>query len=127
VKLVAFEISRVLGVLAAMGILALWLIFAFANPYDPSGLAFDARLTTAVMIFLAGFGLLAALAGRPFWMAFIFAAMFVPVGFYVLGTPGLFMWIGILELAFLATALLMIFTRTELPNAIQEQANRGTG
>lgn len=112
-KQVTFEISRVFGVLAALGIIALWLIFAFANPYDPSGLAFDAQLTTAVMVFLAGFGLLAALAGRPFWMAFFFAAMFVPVGFYVLGTPGIFLWIGILELAFLAAAVVMAFTRSK--------------
>ncbi|MFN2196928.1 MAG: hypothetical protein ACK2UW_12470 [Anaerolineales bacterium] len=110
-KQVIFEIFRIVGVLAILGVIALWLIYLFANPYGTQGFDGAAALTVGVTLLLASLGLLASLAGRGLWVAFFAAAMFVPTGFYVLGTPGFFLWIGILELIFLAAGVGMSVTR----------------
>lgn len=116
-KSIGFEIGRISGTLATLGIIALWLVFLFANPYGNQGQVAGSVLVVMVMLILSALGVLASLAGRPYLMAFLAAAMFIPVGLYTLGTPGLFRWIGLLEVVYFAAALLMIGGRaTERSN-----------
>lgn len=112
-KQAIFEIFRILGVLAILGVIALWLVFLFSNPYGNQGLSGESALTVGIALILAALGLLFSLAGRGLWMTFFAAAMFVPTGFYVVGTPGIFQWIGILELVFLAAGAGMSLTRSQ--------------
>lgn len=110
-KKIFFEAGRVLGVIAMLGIIGLWLVFLFYNPYGYLGFTPQSGWTVGLMIFLAAIGLLICLGGRPYWMVFLFAVMFTPVGLYTLGTPGIFRWVGILELIFAGAALVMIAAR----------------
>lgn len=110
-KTIGFKIGQVTATLAAIGTIALWLIFLFANPYDNPAQVTDSVLIVILMLILSTLAVLASLTGRPYWMAFLAAIMLVPVGLYTLGTPGLFRWIGILEIIFLAAALLMIASK----------------
>jgi len=41
-------------------------------------------------------------------MMVIFGALFVPIGLYLLFTPGIFRWIGIFNLLYLLASLLMV-------------------
>lgn len=110
-KTIGFKIGRITGMLAALGTIAFWLIFLFANPYSDQGQATDSVLVVMVMLLLSVLAVLASLAKRPYLMAFLAAVMLVPVGLYTLGTPGLFRWIGFLEVVYFAAALLMIGVR----------------
>ncbi len=115
-KPLTLEIGRITGTLAACGAIVLWLIFLFANPYNNQGQAVDTVLVAILMLFLGALGVLAALTNRPYLMAFLAAAMFVPVGLYTLGTPGLFRGIGLLELVYFAAALLMAAGHSQKPD-----------
>ena len=115
-KPVAFEIGRITGALAGSGAIVLWLIFLFGNPYNNQGQSVGTVLTVIVMLLLGALSVLASLANRPYLMAFLAAAMFVPVGLYTLGTPGLFRWIGLFEIVYFGAALLMIAGRIRKTN-----------
>lgn len=114
-KPIPFEIGKITGTLAACGTIVLWLIFLFANPYNNQAQAVDTVLVVILMLFLGALGVLAALTNRPYLMAFLAAAMFVPVGLYTLGTPGLFRGIGLLEIVYFAAALLMAAGQRQAP------------
>lgn len=48
---------------------------------------------------------------KPFMMLLIGILQFVPTGFYLLGTPGIFRWIGIANLGFLTAAICVLLIR----------------
>jgi len=98
--------GRLLGVLAALSLAALWAVFLFRNPYAASD-ADATRLVGYTMI--AGAAIAAAAAARGAYVAMylLFFVMFVPVGFYVLLTPGMFSAIGWIEIGYLAAAILV--------------------
>ncbi len=102
-----FNISRVAGVFTLSGIIGLYVILAFFNPYTTGSIT---PPITAMML-LACIGIIATLKTRPYIMFAISLALFVPIGFYTLGTPGIFMWIGILNLFFITESLLMCKTQ----------------
>lgn len=97
------KVARLSGLLTSIGVLGLYLVFVFFNPYRPGSLT----LPIVAMMVLALVGALAAWWAKPYLMLAIFLVTFVPVGLYMLGTPGLFKWIGILQLVFLLASILM--------------------
>ncbi len=105
------NISRLLGLSAAVGLISLWGIFGWLNPNGSQGLTWGSYLLIGVMMVLAIIGLVGVLIDHPILMLVVFGLSFVPVGLYLLATPGLFRWIGLLDLLFLIAALLKLFER----------------
>lgn len=97
------KVARLIGMLASLGVLGLYLVYVFFNPYSPGSLT----LPIVVMLTLALVGALAAWWAKPYFMLAVFLVAFIPMGLYTLGTPGLFKWIGILQLIFLLASVLM--------------------
>lgn len=101
--------ARFSGVLACGGAAALWLIFLFANPYGEGGGTVGAGTLFVVgaMILLAVAGAVASILGEPFLMGAVAAISLFPVGLYLLGTPSIFLGIGLCDLTLLATAIVL--------------------
>lgn len=97
------KFGRYLGLAAAVGALALYGIFVWFNPYNPGSLTLPVVLRMLVGVA----GLWVAYKAKPLVMLLGFVLAFVPLGLYMLGTPGLFRWIGVMDLVYL-TASLMI-------------------
>lgn len=98
--------GRVIGVAAALGAAALWLVFLFRNPY--AGATPRAVLTFGgLMTFASVVAAAAAARGAHLAMYLLFAVSFFPVGAYVLLGPGVFSAIGWLNLVYLAGAMLV--------------------
>jgi len=95
-------LSRTIGLFTLLGIIGLYITLAFFNPYAAGGMT----LPIVAMMFLACTGVIAVLKARPYIMLGISLALFVPIGFYTLGTPGIFRWIGILNLLLVMASLM---------------------
>ena len=98
--------GRIVATAAALGAVALWMIFLFRNPYAPParGVSFTfGGLMMVSAVVSAG----AAALGAHLAMYLLFFASFFPVGLYVLGGPGLFSAIGWLNLVYLGGAVLV--------------------
>lgn len=99
-------VGRIVGCVAALAAVTLWALFLFRNPY-----AVPARgpsLTFGSLMMLAGVvSAIAAALGAHLAMYLLFFAMFFPVGLYVLGSPGVFRSIGLLNLLYLVSAVLV--------------------
>ena len=101
-------IARSLGMLASLLTLLLWIALSFFNPYGYQGLTDESRLISVVMILLAIVGVFAVVKIKPYLMLGVGILSFVPVGFYLLGTPSLFKWIGVSNAMFVLSSLLML-------------------
>ncbi|HFQ93206.1 MAG TPA: hypothetical protein ENK32_04305 [Anaerolineae bacterium] len=79
------------GLLVAAGTLILWLVGLFYLP--PTS-----WLAAGVMILLSLLAGYASWRERPYLLTLTALLSFFPAGYYLLGTPGLFKWIGVLNL-----------------------------
>ena len=61
------------------------------------------------MVAIGILGILAAWRGLPFLMLAVFAFSFFPMGLYLLGTPGIYRWIGVFDFLFLVSGALMVW------------------
>jgi hypothetical protein len=77
------------------------------NPYDTGGITAGTAIVGAVMILLALLAGWAAFTLRPMILLLAFIGSFVPVGAYLLGTPGVFALIGVADLGYLVASALM--------------------
>lgn len=98
--------GRLVGVLSAIGVIALWAVFLFRNPYAPMA-GGGTLLIGCTMMLAAAMSAAAAASGAYLGMYLLFFVMFVPIGFYVWMTPGIFRFIGWLEIVYLAGAVLV--------------------
>jgi hypothetical protein len=98
--------GRLIGLAAALGVVALWATFLFGNPYAAP--AQDRTFLIGVTMMIGG-AMAAAAAGYGAHLAMylLFFVMFFPLGFYVWLTPGVFSAIGWLQLAYLGAAVLV--------------------
>ncbi len=98
--------GRLLALGAALGAMTLWAIFLFRNPYAPPA---EGRVLTfgGLMMMSALVSASAAARGAHIAMYLLFFVSFFPVGFYVLTGPGVFSAIGLLNLVYLAGAVLV--------------------
>jgi hypothetical protein len=91
---------RLVGGGAAVLALTLWALFVLANPYrDPGSGPVWVAATGAALALVA---LYAAWRGSGGVMVAVGVLAFVPVGLYVLATPGIFALIGICHLLWIA-------------------------
>jgi hypothetical protein len=107
------KVARLLGLMSAAGTLGLYAMLVWANPYSSGVLTLP-----IVLRMLVGLGgLWVAVKGQRYWMLLVFALSFVPLGMYMLRTPGLFRWIGILDLLYLVAGLLL-FVKPETAKVV---------
>jgi hypothetical protein len=104
-------LSRLVGLSASIGVISLWSIFSFLNPYGYQGITGSTYLIAVFMILLGVVGVVAVLTEQSWLMFAIFVLSFVPIGFYLLSTPGIFRWIGIFNLLFLLSGLVILVLR----------------
>ncbi len=101
------QAGRWIGFLASVTTLCLWAVLLFANPYDSEGISINNYAPAAVMMALAAAAFVAAWRIIPILMFVVFAISLFPVGLYLLGTPGIFRWVGVCNFLFLPSGLLM--------------------
>jgi hypothetical protein len=96
------EIPYATGVVCGTAAFVLWAIFLFWNPYR----APDAQsaLVPLVMSVLIICGVGAALLRAP-WGMLGFGLATLPIGLYLLLSPGLFKFIGVANIGFVLTAI----------------------
>jgi len=97
-----------LGLASSAAQLFLWLILAYRDRFYPMQITPDTWMVNTRMIGLALGEILAAWLRKPLLMLIIFLVSFYPVGFYMLGVPSLFRWIGISNLFYLAAILILV-------------------
>lgn len=99
--------GQAIGVAAAIGAICLFAVLLYFNPYVKAEPGTDTSLTVLLMVAAAVFGIVASVKARPFWILIVFFVSFFPIGFYLLGTPGIFKWIGVCNMLFPVSAVLM--------------------
>ena len=100
---------------AAVGVwlstLALWIVLWFFNPYTTSGETMT--VPGLVMILVAIFGVFASLRKSGIGQSIAALSSFIPIGLYLLGTPGIFAFIGVLNIMALVPAGYFLIFRHE--------------
>ena len=99
--------GRLVGLFSAAAAVGLWIAFLFFNPYGSAGITATTYVAAAAMsacALIAGFG---AAYDKPNWLFATFAVSFVPVGFYTLGAEGPFRLIGVANLLYLLSGVLL--------------------
>jgi hypothetical protein len=86
-------------------------MLSFLNPYGYQGATATTYIIATLMVLLAVIGLVAILVAKPYWVLIVALASFIPVGFYLLGTPGIFRWIGVFNVLLFVSGLLMLVGR----------------
>jgi hypothetical protein len=108
-------LGRSVGSAAALSAIALYAVLAFFNPYASSpgqgGADGMTYAIVALMVVLALMAAWASLFGKPLVLLLAFLFSFLPFGLYMLGTPGVFFWIGVADLLYLLAALLLVGSR----------------
>lgn len=99
--------GQAIGIVAAIGTIYLYALLLFFNPYVKAEVETDVSLTVLLMVAAAFLGIVASVKARPLWMLIVFFISFFPMGFYCLGTPGIFKWIGVCNVLYLVSAVLM--------------------
>ena len=105
------SLAYFIGLTAAGLTIILYGVLLFFNPYVSQPATMETYWVAAIMILLALLVVWAILNHMPGLIFLAFLASFFPVGLYMLGTPGLFMGIGICNLLYLTAGILMIICR----------------
>lgn len=101
-------VARAAGLLAAGVVIALSAVLVLANPYASDTLSSATGLIMGLLCALALVAAWGAIARRPLLLLLAFAASFFPLGLYLLGTPGIFRWIGVAHLVYLIVGLALL-------------------
>lgn len=92
--------------MSAIGAAVLWALLTYRNPY--AGAADDSQ--TLMGMLMIGGSLVAAAAGAAgahLAMYILFFVLFVPIGFFVMLSGGVFSLIGVCNLLYLVSAVLV--------------------
>jgi hypothetical protein len=99
-------IGQICGAASAAFVLVLTAIFFFRNPYALSReLVMDGAIGMGMTALLAVFAGASALSKRAGLVLLAFLLSFVPLGIYLMGTPGVFRWIGVAQIGYLLAAV----------------------
>jgi hypothetical protein len=101
------RMAQTLGAASCAGLVALWIVFLFLNPYSRSGLTIASYFMGGVMGSAAVAGIYAFLHPRPPLLYLIFIVSFFPVGLYFLLSPGVFRLVGYLNIAQLIATVVL--------------------
>jgi hypothetical protein len=105
--------ARLLGLGAAALVALLYGVMLFLNPYPTDGITAGTYIVGALMILLALLAAWGALTIQPLLLLLAFCGSFVPVGYYLLGTPGVFAYIGVADLGYaVAGAIMLLYPRS---------------
>ncbi|MBS4209488.1 hypothetical protein [Bacillus sp. FJAT-50079] len=99
--------SAILGIIAGILSICLWLVFSFFNPYSNSA-EFAPILNTFIMLFIpACLAIISSLKRKKLWMfiAFIWS---LPISLYTAMTPSIFALFGVTCFLYLLSYLLML-------------------
>jgi hypothetical protein len=107
----ALLLARVVGLGAATTTVLLLYILLFANPYDQQGLTNGTYVVGGIMVALALLAAWGTLTLKPWALVLAFVASFFPVGFYLLGTPGIFALVGVANVLYLVAGALISFAQ----------------
>jgi hypothetical protein len=110
------RVGQALGIAACLVAMTLYVVMAWFNPYL-TGATRPPIMVPHLMIGLHAAGLAAAALRAVFSMYVTFALVFLPVGLYLLTSPGLFRWIGVADLIFLGAAA-CVHAGRRLPRAV---------
>ena len=102
------QVGRAIGFLASLGAAALWFGFLQSAPSTARGATTATFLVVFLMLGLALLGMVAAWKARPYLMIAVFVLSFFPMGLYLLGTPGIYRWIGVSDFLFLVSGVLLV-------------------
>jgi len=102
-------LGRAAGLLASLLTSGLWLVFLFSAPSAESGASTATFFVVLLMVGIATLGILAAWRGRPYLMLAVFVFSFFPMGLYLLGTPGIYRWIGVFDFLFLVSGVMLVW------------------
>ena len=105
------KVGRVVGVLGSLGIGVACVALAFSWLWMTEAPGFASFLVLTILLALAVLGGMAAWRRKALWVLILFGISFVPVGFYLLMTPGLGRWVGMLQLSQLLSAILLMLGR----------------
>jgi hypothetical protein len=98
-------IGQICGTASAAFVLVLTAVFFFWNPYARSReLVMDGAIGMGITALLAVFAGASALAKRAGLVLLAFLLSFVPLGIYLMGTPGVFRWVGVAQVGYLLAA-----------------------
>ena len=100
------KLGSLIGIVAAVGNILLWVIFAFFNPYATPENDVIVR-TLFVLALPSGIALVSALLSKS-WVMLLLFLWLLPSGFYNAMTPGIFKWLGLFTLLFLLSGILLI-------------------
>jgi len=100
------QAGSAIGLIASLGTLVFWFILLFINPYGGK-IELDSLVPISFMVILALIGLFSSLRLKSTVMFAVFILSFIPFGYYMLLTPGIFKWIGIFSAMYLPSAILM--------------------
>lgn len=98
--------GRALGAVSAASIGLLW-AFAIGFPKSGIGLAGASVAVAWLMAVIAIVGIIAAVKGHSAVLFGVFVASFLPVGAYLLYVTAWPRWIGVLDCALLAAAIMI--------------------
>jgi len=99
--------GRIIGFAGSLGSGSLWLYF-LAMLRLQHDLEVGRYLLSSLMIFLSLTGIYASWRGVPSVMFAVFLGSFFPLGLYMLGNPSWVKWIGVFNLLYLASAILLL-------------------
>jgi hypothetical protein len=101
--------GQLVALASAVTVATLLVVFLFFNPYNPVETSLRVLGRMSPKLFSAGLAAAGGVAGRASFLVSAFAIGFFPwwIGPYLLGTPGIFKWISIAELGYLAAAWLI--------------------
>lgn len=99
--------SRVIGLVAAILTIVLYGVMVFFNPYNGHERTIENYRVVIMMCMLALLAIWGSLKFKPLLLLIAFFCSFFPVGLYLLGTHGIFALIGICNLLFLVTGIVM--------------------
>ncbi len=98
------------GLIASLGSLLLWLMFLFVNPYSTAEIGGVTYILALGMCSLSVLGILACRKGRLSLMYLVFLGS-LPAGLYFVLTPGVFKWLGLFCMLYLASTIGMTVDR----------------
>ncbi|MSR11415.1 MAG: hypothetical protein EXR84_06395 [Gammaproteobacteria bacterium] len=104
------KLWRIAGVSIWTSSLVLWIVLWFFNPYASTGETIT--IPGMVMILVALFGVFASMKGSGMGQLLASLGSILPIGLYVLGSPGLFAFIGVLNIvAIIPAGYFLVFGR----------------
>ena len=104
----------------------LWFIMWFNNPYSTEKPAEIITTPGIYMVLLCLVGMVISRRKMPVLMALVSVLSFLPIGWYLLGTPGIFNLIGWLNIACFILSLVMLSISKHGQNNYDENRDTGT-